>query len=93
MGDYVAPLDREPVSVRAPFVSCPRGQYRHERPEERRAALLAALEGVELGAYDRRILTWLAGWDVPTAATVISLLWRARRAAIQQARRGGGEHR
>jgi len=93
MGDYLAPLDREPVSVHAPFVSCPSGQYRHEPPEQRRAALLAALDGVELGAYDRRILTWLAGWDVPTTATVISLLWRARHAATQRACRGGGESR
>ena len=93
MGESLAPLDREPVSVRAPFVSCPSGQYRHEHPEQRRAALLAALDGVELGAYDQRLLTWLAGWDVPTAATVISLLWRARHAATQQALRSGGESR
>ncbi len=93
MGDYLAPLDREPVSVHAPFVSYPRGQYRHERPEERQTALLAALEGVELGAYDRRVVRWLAGWDVPTAATVISLLWRARHTATQQAPRSRGEHR
>jgi hypothetical protein len=93
MGEPLAPLDREPVSVCAPFVSCPSGQYRHEHPQERRAALLAALEGVELGAYDQRLLTWLAGWDVPTAATVISLLWRARHAATPQALRSGGESR
>jgi hypothetical protein len=93
MSEPLAPLDHEPVSVHAPFVSCPSGQYRHEHPHERQRALLAALDGVELGAYDRRILTWLAGWDVPTAATVVSLLWRARHAATQEALRSGGESR
>ena len=93
MSESLAPLDQEPVSVHAPFVSCPSGQYRHEHPEERQRALLAALEGVALGAYDRRIVRWLAGWDVPTAATVISLLWRAHHAATQQALRSGGEPR
>ena len=34
-----------------------------------------ALTGVELGAYDRRILEWLKGWDQPTIA---SLIQRAR---------------
>jgi hypothetical protein len=93
MSERLAPLDSEPVSVHAPFVSYFGGQYRHERPEERQRALLAALDGVELGAYDRRILHWLARWDVPTAATVVSLLWRARHSAIQRAPRGGGEPR
>ena len=87
------PLNEEPVSVHAPFITYPRGQYRHEYPEERRAALEAALVGVELGAYDRRILHWLSWRDLAIAATVVSLLWRARDAADQQARRGGGEPR
>jgi hypothetical protein len=51
------------------------------RPEdERLAALLAPLDGIELGAYDTRILRWLAGWDWSTAATVASLIHRARAA-------------
>jgi hypothetical protein len=89
----LGPLDREPVSVHVPFVSYPGGQYRYENAEERLAALLVALAGVELGAYDRRIVHWLAGWDMPTAAVVVSLLWRARHAAARQERRGGGESR
>ncbi|MGH3710582.1 MAG: hypothetical protein ACRDRU_14510 [Pseudonocardiaceae bacterium] len=91
MRSPLAPLDREPVSVRAPFVSFPGGQYRHEHAEERRAALVAALEGVELGAYDERVLDWLAGWEVPVVAGVVSLLLRVRKAATHQARhhRGG----
>ncbi|MGB6163440.1 MAG: hypothetical protein WCF33_07245 [Pseudonocardiaceae bacterium] len=85
----LAPLEREPVSVHTPFVSYPDGRYRHEPTEERRAALLAALDGVELGAYDERIVHWLARWDVSVVAGVVSLLWRAR----QQAPRRGGEPR
>jgi hypothetical protein len=86
MPEYLRPLDREPVSVHAPFISYPDGQYRYEEPEECRAALLAALHGVPLGAYDERILTWLTEWDVPTVAAVISLLWRVRDAAARQDR-------
>jgi uncharacterized iron-regulated membrane protein len=89
----LAPLDCDPVSVHAPFISYPSGRYRHENAEERRAALLAALHGVQLGAYDERIVRWLAGWDMPVVATVVSLLWRARHAATQQAPRRGGEPR
>lgn len=54
---------------------------------------MAAVGGVVLGAYDERILTWLAGWEVSTVAVVVSLLWRARQAAVQQVQRGGGEPR
>ena len=43
MGAPLTPLDREPVSVHAPFVSHPGQGYRYEAFQERRAALLAAL--------------------------------------------------
>jgi hypothetical protein len=89
----LAPLDRDPVSAHAPFISYPSGQYRHENAEERRAALLAALHGVQLGAYDERIVQWLVRWDVPVVAAVVSLLWRARHNAAQQTRQGEGEPR
>lgn len=39
MGGTLAPLDREPVSGDAPFISYPSGQYRHEYAEERKPAL------------------------------------------------------
>ena len=94
MREPLAPLDRTPVSVHAPFVSYPGGQYHYEDIQERQAALRAALEGAPLGAYDERILHWLAGWEVPTVATVVSLLGRARHAAAaRQAHRDGGESR
>jgi hypothetical protein len=41
---------------------------------------LESLDGVELGAYDRRIIEWLAGWDIATVGTVASLIYRARAA-------------
>jgi hypothetical protein len=86
-------LDQEPVSMHAAFVCYPRGQYRHENPKQRRAALRAALHGVPLSAYDQYILHWLAGWDVPTVATVVSLLRRTHHTAAGQDCRGGGEPR
>jgi hypothetical protein len=88
---WLGPLETEPVSVYAPFTSCPGGRYRPETAEECRAAVRAAVRGIELGVYDQRMVTWLGGWDVPTVAGVVSLLGRARQAGAEQARRGGGE--
>jgi hypothetical protein len=41
--------------------------------------------GIELGAYDHRILTWLAGWEAETCAVVAGLITRASeaRGAVQ----------
>ena len=45
------------------------------------AEILAdALAGIELGAWDRRIAEWLAGWDASTVLTVASWIGRARAA-------------
>ena len=50
-------------------------------PQEERSALLAGvLDGVELGAWDRRVAGWLAGLDTATALTVVSWVARAREA-------------
>jgi hypothetical protein len=92
MHRHLAPLDKEPVSVHAPYITYPDGQYRFEDTAERLAALLKPLQGVHLGAYDERILHWLTEWDVSTAAVVVSLLWRVRRAG-QPAHQDGGESR
>jgi hypothetical protein len=46
-----------------------------EQEEILRAELAAA--GVQLGAYDERIVRWLAGWDWPTVVVVTSLIRRA----------------
>jgi hypothetical protein len=44
------------------------------------------LQGVELGAYDRQMIEWMAGWDTPTVAVVVSLLHRAREAGEEAGR-------
>jgi hypothetical protein len=38
------------------------------------------LAGIELGAWDRRIAAWLAGWDVATVVTIASWIERSRAA-------------
>ena len=50
------------------------------------AMLRAACEGadVELGAYDLRILAWLAGWEPQVCAVVAGLITRA-----SESRKGG----
>lgn len=48
--------------------------------DEQAQDLLAALRGVEIGDYDRRIVQWLAGWDAAVVETVVSLIYRARQA-------------
>jgi len=53
--------------------------------EMRQAAFGAVLEGVETGAYDRRIVAWLTGWDDPTCRTIASLMWRCRLAGAAAA--------
>jgi hypothetical protein len=50
-------------------------------PAAEQAEILAGvLDGVELGAWDRRILAWLAGWDACTVLTVASWIARSRAA-------------
>ena len=50
-------------------------------PKVEQAELLAeVLAGVELGAWDRRILAWLAGLDACTVLTVASWIARSRAA-------------
>jgi hypothetical protein len=44
----------------------------------RRAALEKAVQDIELGTYDKRIIEWLSGLDVPTVAVVVSLLHRVK---------------
>lgn len=48
-------------------------------PQAERAVLLAGvLEGIELGAWDRRVAGWLTGLDTSTLLTVASWIARAR---------------
>jgi hypothetical protein len=76
-GELVGPFEREPA---APYLT----------RDTRRALLARHLVGVEVGAYDRRILDWLAGGDTSTALVVVGLLARARAAGPPPAPQGGG---
>ena len=50
-------------------------------PQEERAAVLAGvLDGVELGAWDRRVARWLTELDTSTLLTVASWIERSRAA-------------
>lgn len=50
-------------------------------PQEERAVLLAGvLDGVELGAWDRRVARWLTELDTSTLVTVASWIARSRAA-------------
>jgi hypothetical protein len=48
--------------------------------EERSAILAGVLDGVELGAWDLRVVGWLCGLDTSTALTIASLIARSRAA-------------
>jgi hypothetical protein len=48
-----------------------------------RALFAQVLAGVQLGAYDDRIVEWLAGWDSSTVVTIVSLIHRARVASVK----------
>ena len=85
----LAPLHREPRRIRPPFNVESRepddhrpgetnDEWRVRNRADQVAALLEALDGVELGAHDRRIVEWLAGWDTSVIGTVASLFYRAR---------------
>jgi len=64
-----------------PVQEAPRGFV----PEGERAEILAGvLAGIELGAWDRRILEWMAGWDASTVLTVASWIARSRAARGQR---------
>jgi len=57
-------------------------------PQAEQAQILAGvLAGIELGAWDRQIVQWLAGWDACTVLTVASLIARARAAGVAGSRR------
>ena len=48
--------------------------------EERSAFLAGVLDGVELGAWDRRVARWLTELDTPTLVTIASWIARSRAA-------------
>lgn len=80
----LGPLNREPRRVRPPFDVADQGGIGGH--QDRVDALLEALDGVELGDHDRRIVEWLATWDTSVIGTVASLLYRARQTGAVQCR-------
>ena len=76
------PVTPQPPPVpRRPIQTAPRGYL----PATGRAQILAgALAGLELGAWDRRTLHWLAGWDTSTVLTIASWITRTRAATASQ---------
>jgi hypothetical protein len=72
----LGPLDSAPKGVRPPF-----DQYatRTDR-QDFRTALVEAIGPVQLGAYDNRLLDWLADWDASVVGTLASLFYRVRAA-------------
>ncbi|TCO59244.1 hypothetical protein EV192_10485 [Actinocrispum wychmicini] len=95
-GQHRAPLQHAPHRVRPPFNVAenlrPRRTVHDDGDawrEDRVAALLEALDGIELGAHDRRIIAWLAEWGTSTVGTVVSLLYRIRTAGADEC--GGGQ--
>jgi len=75
------PLDREPINIWPPFDVRRTLIYDLEASRlDFLAAVHEPLTGIALGIYDERMLSWLAGWDIPTVGTLVSLLQRARAA-------------
>ena len=57
------------------------------RPAQANLDLLlqaADVAGVQLGAYDRRILTWLAGYEAATVDVIVGLIARAHDSAYEK---------
>lgn len=55
-------------------------------PNQVRLEQTCTARQVRLGAYDRRILTWLAGWEPPVVQVVCGLVDRAYQAGQENER-------
>lgn len=86
------PYDTEP-QARADAPRVPRSRVRpgaHIRPNRARLHDVAAYAGVQLGAYDERIIDWIAGWESTTVQVIADLIRRAHVAGQQLHAQGIG---
>jgi hypothetical protein len=82
-----APDNEAPVSVASALPDQPDAAVRRSTARE---LLDAALTGVQLGCRDSQFLTRLVHWDKRNAASVASLLTRARETGRDEGREAGG---
>jgi hypothetical protein len=76
VSEYETPeVPQGPIET-APVGFAPREEYQRLLLEAMAAA------GMELGAYDRVMVRWLAGLDWPTVAPIVSWLLRAAEAPL-----------
>jgi hypothetical protein len=73
MADSIGPYDHPPIA--------------HLDQRTRRELLGRALRGVERGAYDERVVAWLAEQDAAVLRSVVDLVERARRVEREAATR------
>lgn len=67
----------DPLSIPdGPVDTSPRG-FLPAAEQERVLRDVLAATGVELGAYDEEIVSWVASWDWPTVAVISSWIRRA----------------
>lgn len=84
-GVPMGPIESDPIEVY-------RGWTLNTMSAESGRLLDEALVGVELGAYDQRIVTWMKRmFDQPTMVTVVSLIERARSQSYGEGYNSGHE--
>ena len=85
------------ADVAGVYAQCERSSRRGVMGEANLAYLREACDqaSVTLGAFDARILAWLAGWEPETCAVVAGLVTRANAAGLNAANSTGplAEHR
>jgi hypothetical protein len=91
----IPPLDSEADAMALPQVRAIYEANREGRASlaEGNAAMLSeamASAGVRFGAYDSRILMWLANWEVHVVAVIAGWIERAHEAGKAGAAREGG---
>jgi hypothetical protein len=80
LGSPIGPYETEREARSLPAVSTVRDLEPVSPQAHRNHRLLceeSAAAGIELGAYDHRVLTWLAGWEPQTCAAIAGLIARA----------------